>query len=81
MRRSEREAEFVVPRHASTAASCPVPGDQSRSRLALLPLGLAEWSRFVWAAFALPVLLTLLFEIVASLAGATSASTSSRHSR
>ena len=35
--------------------------------LALLPLGLAEWSRFVWAAFALPVLLTLLFEIVASL--------------
>jgi heavy metal translocating P-type ATPase len=35
--------------------------------LALLPLGLAEWSRFVWAAFALPVLLTLLFEIVSSL--------------
>ena len=35
--------------------------------LALLPLRLAEWSRFVWAAFALPVLLTLLFEIVSSL--------------
>ena len=35
--------------------------------LALLPLGLAEWSRFVWAPFALPVLLTLLFEIVSSL--------------
>ena len=33
VRRSEREAEFVVPRHASTAASCSVPGDRSCSRL------------------------------------------------
>jgi cation transport ATPase len=65
--RSEREAEFAVPRHSSTAASCPVPATGLVLGLALLPLGLAEWSRFVWAAFALPVLLTLLFEIVSSL--------------
>jgi heavy metal translocating P-type ATPase len=35
--------------------------------LALHLLGLAEWSGFVWAAFTLPVLLTLFIEIVSSL--------------
>jgi cation transport ATPase len=35
--------------------------------LALRLLGLAEWSGFVWAAFTLPVLLTLLIEIVSGL--------------
>jgi heavy metal translocating P-type ATPase len=35
--------------------------------LALRPFALAEWSSVVWAAFTLPVLLTLLIEIVSSL--------------
>ena len=34
---------------------------------AIRPLGLAGWSGFVWAAFTLPVLLTLIYEIVSSL--------------
>jgi heavy metal translocating P-type ATPase len=34
---------------------------------AIRPLDLAGWSGFVWAAFTLPVLLTLIYEIVSSL--------------
>jgi heavy metal translocating P-type ATPase len=44
-----------------------LPGLGLAAGFAIRPLGLAAWSGFVWAAFTLPVLLTLIYEIVSSL--------------